>query len=455
MKNYIDLMRKVLHEGIAVPDRTGTGTVELFAERLKFDLSDGFPLVTGKATSFKVVAEELRWMLSGSTNTNDLDSTIWDEWRSQYTVPREIVEVEPIEKEYEPYDFDVLGISITGYIPADGQPLTLVDRLAGTWKSMMQRCYDSRIQSYHMYGAKGVSVCKRWHQITNFIEDAQRLPHWRYKSKDWSGFDLDKDYYSSSQYGPETCVWLRQDENMAYTGTAVTAINCYGAATTYLSRSACARALQLDPKVVHRQIEKGTPLERGTHGGWKFEWAKPKTPLRYKLIPEGDLGKVYGHNWRHLESGDQIAELMAGLKSDPHSRRHIVSSWIPESNKTAALHACHALLQCNVANGRVNLHMYQRSADLFLGVAMNIAFYALLTELIAFELGLVAGELTISFGSTHIYMNHIKQVMEYLERDLHPLPKLVVSSSDIVGASFDATLVGYKSGERIRAEVAV
>lgn len=252
MKQYKQLLVKILEEGHLVPDRTGTGTTELFGEQIKFDLADGFPLVTGKETPFKLPMEELRWMLSGSTNVNDLDLSIWAEWADE----------------------------------------------------------------------------------------------------------------------------------------------------------------------------------------------------------EGDLGRIYGFQWRQL-AVDQIEQLVSGLKRDPHSRRHIVDSWNVEQLSEMALAPCHSLLQCNIANGKINLHMYQRSADMFLGVPTNIAFYALLLELLAFELELTAGVLTISYGSVHIYNDHMEQVQEYLTRGRHELPILKVVSSDVVSATFDVELIGYECGDKIPAPVSV
>lgn len=459
MKQYSDLLKRILAEGHQVPDRTGVGTTELFAERIQFDLEDGFPLLSGKETNFSIVEKELAWMLSGSTNVNDFDSTIWDSWGAQYTVPREIVAVEPIEKEYEPYNFDLLGASIAGYSSSVSQ--TQINKLASTWSRAMRRCYDIEDKDYATYGGKGTSVCKRWHQVSNFIEDVQNLPHWAYKKANWAEFHLDKDYHSSNQYGPETCIWLRQDENAVYKDMVelVQVTDSCGESQVFLSATEAGRAYGCTETTIKSYMQKGVPWKLSYRKqrvrGHTFDYYSPKTPLRYALIPEGDLGKIYGHNFRHLESGDQIAELVAGLKADPHSRRHIVSSWIPESNKTAALAACHSLFQVNIANGRINLHMYQRSCDMFLGAAYNIAFYALLLELLAFETANRAGTLTISFGSVHIYNNHMPQVEEYLARGRHELPTLQVHSSDVCAASFDVSLGHYACGDHIAAKVAV
>ena len=456
MKQYSDLLRKILGEGYKVPDRTSTGTVELFGEQIKFDIADGFPLLTGKATNFSIVEKELKWMLSGSTNVNDLDSSIWSGWREQYTLPREIVEVEPRPKEYEPYDFDLLGAATLGFdLKTPSGP---ADKLAGIWVGMMRRCYNPENDNYRFYGGKGVSVCKRWHQVANFIKDVQLLPHWAYKEADWDAFQLDKDYYSSNQYSPETCVWLRQDENSTYLGAATQVVDSCGTSKVFLSQAECAREYRIPTSSLHRYIEQGVPEQLSYRKqrlrGCTFAHHTPKTPLRYALIPEGCLGPLYGFQWRKL-GVDQIEALVSGLKADPHSRRHIVDSWNVDMLHAMALTPCHSFFQVNVADGKINLHMYQRSADIFLGVPYNIAFYALLLELLAFELGLVAGVLTISYGSAHIYHNHMEQVAEYLSRGRHALPTLTVEKSDICAATFDVTLEGYSCGDKIPAPVAV
>ena len=246
---------------------------------------------------------------------------------------------------------------------------------------------------------------------------------------------------------------------MGYTGEAVRVTKACGEVQVFISQAECGRAYNIATPTLHRYVQHGVPEQLSYRKqrvrGWRFELVEPKVPLRYALIEQGDLGKIYGHNWRHLESGDQIAELVAGLKADPHSRRHIVSSWIPESNKTAALAACHSLFQVNIANDRINLQMYQRSCDIFLGAAYNIAFYALLLELLAFETANRAGALTISFGSVHIYNNHMPQVEEYLARGRYELPTLRVLSSDVCAASFDVSLGHYSCGDKIPAPVAV
>jgi len=254
MNNYSDLLRKIFHEGVASNDRTGVGTVSLFGPQLEWDLSEGFPLVTGKRTNFKAVKEELRWFLSGSTNINDLDSKIWDSW-------------------------------------------------------------------------------------------------------------ADKD---------------------------------------------------------------------------------------------GSVGPVYGHQWRTWGGyRDQIAELIESLKRNPASRRHMVSTWNVEDVPDMGLPCCHVLFQCYVRNNKLSLKMYQRSADMFLGVPFNIASYALLMRLLCHECDLMMGDLIITFGDAHIYADHLKQVIEYLARGRFELPSLRVKSVDFSTGDFNVELEGYEYGGRIAAPVAV
>lgn len=146
----------------------------------------------------------------------------------------------------------------------------------------------------------------------------------------------------------------------------------------------------------------------------------------------GELGPVYGAQWRNwdydLSGGvDQLKNLIDGIKRDPHGRRHIVTAWNPAEIDGMALPPCHCFFQCHVANGFLNLHLYQRSADWFLGVPFNIASYALLTHLIARECGLQAGQFVHSFGDLHIYANHRDAVERQLSNTCFDPPQLVIS----------------------------
>jgi thymidylate synthase len=260
---YEDLLRRVLQSGIEKSDRTGTGTRSLFGERLRYDLSQGFPLITTKRVHFKSIAVELLWFLRGETNVawmRDQGVTIWDEWAS----------------------------------------------------------------------------------------------------------------------------------------------------------------------------------------------------------PEGELGPVYGAQWRSWPTRDgghvdQITELLDTLRRDPDSRRMIVSAWNVSDIPDMALAPCHALFQFYVADGKLSCQLYQRSADLFLGVPFNIASYALLTRMIAAQVGLAPGDFIWVGGDCHIYHNHVEQVTEQLTREPYPFPQLEIADrpSLFEYEYSDFTVVNYQHHPLLRAPVAV
>ena len=264
MRQYLDLMRRVLETGARKDDRTGTGTLSVFGHQMRFDLADGFPLVTTKKVHLKSVIHELLWFLSGNTNIRYLQEngvTIWDEWA---------------------------------------------------------------------------------------------------------------------------------DEN-------------------------------------------------------------------------GDLGPVYGKQWRRWETPDgrvvdQIAQLVQSLRNNPDSRRHIVSAWNPGDVDHMALPPCHCLFQFYVAGGRLSCQLYQRSADIFLGVPFNIASYALLTLMLAQVCGYRPGEFVHTFGDAHLYSNHFEQARLQLSRTPRALPTMWINPAvdDVFAFRFeDFRLDGYDPHPHIAAPVAV
>jgi len=200
---------------------------------------------------------------------------------------------------------------------------------------------------------------------------------------------------------------------------------------------------------------------------------------------EGDLGRVYGVQWRHwrtpvehkamsfkddfgttynrqssihFKEVDQLITLINGIKQDPHGRRHILSAWNPGELDAMALPPCHVLAQFYVNNGRLSCQMYQRSCDMFLGVPFNIASYSLLTAMIAQVCGLAVGEFVHVLGDAHIYLNHVEQVKEQLTREPLPAATLWLNPDikDITGFTMqDIRLDGYTSHGAIRAEMAV
>ena len=203
------------------------------------------------------------------------------------------------------------------------------------------------------------------------------------------------------------------------------------------------------------------------------EWATAEKTALFNR-PAGDLGPVYGHQWRNYGASknddgshnkaynddgvDQISELVEQIKSNPNSRRLIVSGWNPSEANQVALPPCHTLFQFFVADNKLSCQLYQRSADLFLGVPFNIASYALLTHMIAQVCDLEVGEFIWTGGDCHIYQNHRKQVELQLTRELYPLPTLSLNPAvkDIFAFTFeDISVDGYESHPAIKAKVAV
>ncbi len=199
------------------------------------------------------------------------------------------------------------------------------------------------------------------------------------------------------------------------------------------------------------------------------EWSTAEQTARFNR-PAGDLGPVYGHQWRNYgatkdENGiynndgiDQITQVIEQIKNNPNSRRLIVSGWNPGEAEQVALPPCHTLFQFFVADNKLSCQLYQRSADLFLGVPFNIASYALLTHMVAQVCGLEVGEFVWTGGDCHIYQNHREQVELQLTRELYTLPTLTLNPNvtDIFAFKYeDISIDGYESHPAIKAKVAV
>ncbi|EAD3141566.1 thymidylate synthase [Listeria monocytogenes] len=314
MKQYLDLEKYVLENGTQKGDRTGTGTISTFGYQMRFDLQEGFPIMTTKRVPFKLVVSELLWFLHGDTNIRYLlqhNNNIWNEWAFERFV----------------------------------------------------------------------------------------------KSDDYKGEDM-------TDFG------LRAERDPAF------------------------------KEVYQAEMEKfKTRILEDEAFANKY----------------GELGNIYGKQWREWKTSqgetiDQLADLIEMIKTNPNSRRLIVSAWNPEDIPNMALPPCHSLFQFYVADGKLSCQLYQRSADIFLGVPFNIASYALLTHLIAREVGLEVGEFIHTMGDAHLYNNHIEQVKEQLSRTPHKLPKLVLSDKPATIFDFDVadiSLDGYNPDSAIKAPISV
>ena len=301
MQQYLDLMRRIRDQGVQKEDRTGTGTLSIFGHQMRFDLSEGFPLVTTKKVHLKSILHELLWFIRGDTNIRYLVENgvgIWNDW---------------------PYQ---------NWLRQSGQDQAL-PMYSDQWRAGMKE----------------------------FVER------------------------------------VKTDQEFA---------NEYG-----------------------------------------------------------DLGPVYGKQWRNFGGVDQLAQLMDDIRQNPDSRRLIVSAWNPQDLPVmvkSGLPPCHSLFQFYVAEGRLSCQLYQRSADVFLGVPFNIASYAALTMMIAQVAGLGLGDFVHTFGDAHLYLNHMDQVEEQLSRSSFDLPHLSINPEvnslfNFVYSDFD--LQNYRSHGAISAPVAV
>lgn len=202
-------------------------------------------------------------------------------------------------------------------------------------------------------------------------------------------------------------------------------------------------------------------ITHGTRDGVTTIWTPNATAPYWqdKARYDGDLGRVYGVQWRNWRGVDQVKEVIEGLRYDPWSRRHIISAWNVDEMDRMALPPCHVMSQYYVnKSGELSCHMYQRSVDTFLGLPFNIASYALLTHMLAQVCDLKVGELIISTGDTHIYKNHIDQVREQLSREHYAAPRLQLNSEvlDIFKFTMDDILLdSYQYHGAIKASMAV
>jgi len=313
-QGYLQLCRDILANGNEKSDRTNTGTYSLFGKQIRFNLQEGFPLLTTKFVSFRLLASELLWFLKGDTNIRYLlqnNNNIWNEWAFKK--------------------------------------------------------------------------------------------------------------------------WVKSDE---YTGPDMTDFG-------------------------HRSV---------TDQDFKKQYDEQMELFKQRVLKDdefaaiyGDLGFVYGKQWRAWEGAqgeivDQISDVIHSIKHNPDSRRHIVSAWNPVDVPHMALPPCHTLFQFYVADGKLSCQLYQRSADVFLGVPFNIASYALLTHLIAHETGLEVGEFVHTFGDVHIYSNHVEQVKLQLSREVRALPQLKITSEKKSIFDYELTdfeIIDYNPHPAIKAPVAV
>ena len=476
MHQYHNLVQTILDEGEQKTDRTGTGTLSVFGHQMRFNLNYGFPLLTSKFTPFKHTVGELLWFLSGDVSVTRLRDnygvTFWDEWQhDDGTIGdgygkqfRHIDMFYPVTpKKYEPAPVNtwldtlpsksgkrdlnkrtVHGVGYYGAYDKDDEHYTL---LVDVWRDMIGRCYDATDGAFSGYGAIGIHVSEEWQCFANFQRDAKKIPNWALKLEYPNDYSLDKDtLWASNRYSKDTVMWAsRKVQNANRSNTAYfTATDPDGKERAFTSIGEALREHGLNVSAVHRCLN--GLLKR--HHGW--------TNFQYIEVPEGQVLRYY--------EVDQLKRLLAGLKHEPDSRRHVMTLWNPVDVDRTVLPPCHGTtIQFYVsANKRLSCQMYQRSVDTFLGLPVNIASYAALTMMIAKLLDYGVGELIWTGGDCHLYLNHLEQAQE-LQRRFHAgevpgLPTLRISGEQRSIDDFkisDFELINYTPLGKLPGKVAV
>lgn len=353
---------------------------------------------------------------------------------SELEVPYGRVQTNTVKDPWVP---SVLGVGAWGE-PDKTDPQ--FEMLSNTWRDMLKRCYDERSKSYPASGGKGIHVVPSWLVFSNFQQDVKKLPGWGLKLCWPTKYSIDKDYSASNRYSLNTCRWSSKEEQGYNTTTnrPFTATSPEGLTEAFASFGQAHRKHGLNLSAMHRCLEG----KLHTHKGWSNfqELTREGKVLRTAVI-------------------DQVAEVVASLKNNPLSRRHVISLWTPQDIERMALPPCHGIAtQFYVKDGRLSCHTYQRSADLFLGVPWNFASYAMFTMMLAHVCGLEPDELIYSFGDAHIYLNHIEQVKTQLSREPMPLPTVrlnpdVKCIDDFTYADFE--IIGYQHHPGIKAPISI
>lgn len=473
------LYHKILDEGFQTEDRTGDGTCKVFGTQMRFDLQKGFPLFTHKQVFMRGIFEELMWFLRGDTNNNSLlakNVHIWDEWEKDFgflgaiyghmwryfptTKHSNVVEIKIREDAY--YGFEEPDVPFLPPIDCDlnseemwaieswmegkntkykyqcksgfigevtrpnwraskrlskfdgykrtianvgflGKPKVVNERLYTLWRNMITRCYDKKDPSYLNYGAKGVYVSPIWHSYERFQDTVASVPFFHLWVKG-ENVCLDKDYFGSGVYSPNTTIFLPMHINSKIV-RSVTTLKVKYKGKIYFNWSDIGKVVGMKAETVRLRFERLGYVKKSGDA----ELVKPKR----------------GYLFRPQVYFDQIEWLLNEIKTNPNSRRLIVSGWNPAVLEDQALPPCHTLFQFFVEKGKLSCQLYQRSADLLLGVPFNIASYALLTHLVAAECDLEVGEFIWTAGDIHVYKPQFQGLEEIcLNRFSLPAPKL-------------------------------
>jgi thymidylate synthase len=319
------------------------------------------------------------------------------------------------------------------------------------WYNMIQRCYDVNNVSYHLYGGKGIFVDSRWFDFKQFLYDLELLPffyEWSIGTKDnINDWCLDREYYNSNKYSKDTCIFLPSKVNKFYSAheidfnTKTVVEFSDGVRFEYLSFN------DLNNKFPNKKFNKDL-IKACIDGKQEFH-----IDCKFYTVRASP-----NHAFRKQIIIDQLSEIVNTIKTNPDSRRIILSAWNVSDLDGMALPPCHTLFQFYVVNGKLSCQLYQRSVDSFLGLGFNIASYALLTMMIAQVCNLVPGEFIHTSGDAHIYKNHFEQCKLQLSRTPFPLPTMKLNSNTKNINDFtmnDFELLNYQCHDKIEGEMAV
>lgn len=457
---YLEQLEAIIKNGVETENRTDTDTISIFGTQNRYDLSKSFPLLTTKKTVLRNIITELIWFIQGDTNLKylkDVNNPIWNQWRRPYNLNRDLVKVRTRkENEYVNciYEKGYLIEVINKY--AERLYNNELDvKLYKLWANLMAKAY---------LGTGDYSISKEWQDYDTFIREVKSLPHWYYKTEDWDNFVLSNAYYSSSAFSKDTSVWLRKDEEELYleNNMVIKVTHYNGEVELYFNKEALDKHLGLDlEELLQKEYEELTPREKNIYDEFELSQIKEYEPsdgfvYRNKLIKDDDMGPIYGFNWRQFDYVDQLSNVIQEIKTNPNSRRLIISAWNPKEIDNMALPPCHTMFQFKVTNGKLDCQLYQRSADFPIGVPFNIASYALLVYLIAKECDLTPGEFIHTTGDTHIYVNQLEAVKQQLTRLPYPAPTLTIKDWNGIFnfTSNQIELNNYKSHKFLKMPVA-
>lgn len=322
-QQYLDLLNNIMTTGHNKKDRTGTGTLSVFGASMRFDLNEGFPLLTTKKIHLRSIVHELLWFLKGETNTkylNDNNVTIWNSWKGAYSGfnTNTVIKIKKLKNK----EYFIEGSVTHETILNKNKNIKLTDvieiRLRHTWSKMINRCYNKNAHNYKSYGGKGVRVDSRWHDVRIFVSDVKKLLNFKYKLENWKDFELDKDYFGAKMYGPETCIWLHRNDNVHSVWLKLTSQK--GEILICRTFKEASLVTGISKSSISRFVSHGVPsILKGNNktkaGKWIIERAETSDHVyRHKLSTDKDLGPVYGKQWTDWENTEIVHNIPSEIK---------------------------------------------------------------------------------------------------------------------------------------------